>query len=262
MGNGLVNSGGWRIAGASVRGSSHEKLGLPCQDAHEWTIHPNGTIIAAVADGAGSAPLAEVGAKLACKEVVRLIGDRLNALSHPEAMKDEQWKELLTQSVTATRAAIELEAESRSARTADLATTLLVAAAREDFVAAMQIGDGAIIAAESEDTVHCVSRPSQSEYVNETSFLTSPTALAEGAPVIWRGQVVHLALLSDGLQMAALRMPEAEPHPGFFAPLFRFVRSQQNAVSASAELVDFLNSPRLRERTDDDVTLVLATLKD
>ena len=257
-----MKSGGWKVAGASVRGSSHEKLGLPCQDAHQWGILPNGTIIAAVADGAGSAPLAEAGATLACKEVVSRISERLKSLSGADGLKDDGWKELLTESVAATRAAIELEAQTRSAPLADFATTLLVAAAGKGFVASIQIGDGAIVVAESEDRVNCVGRPGQSEYVNETSFLTSATALAEASPVIWRGQLAHLALLSDGLQMAALRMPEAEPHPGFFAPLFRFVRSQDNGVSASAGLADFLNSPRLRERTDDDVTLVLATLRD
>ena len=257
-----MKSGGWKVAGASVRGSSHEKLGLPCQDAHEWGILANGTIIAAIADGAGSAPLADAGATLACKDVVKRIADRLKALNGADAMTDEGWKELLTESVAATRAAIELEAQTRSVALGDFATTLLVAAAGNGFVAAMQIGDGAIVVAESEDRVNCIGRPGQSEYVNETSFLTSATALAEAAPVVWHGQLAHLALLSDGLQMAALRMPEAEPHPGFFAPLFRFVRSQENGGAASAGLVDFLNSPRLRERTDDDVTLVLATLKD
>ena len=257
-----MKSGGWKAAGASVRGSSHEKLGLPCQDAHQWSILPNGTIIAAVADGAGSAPLAEVGATLACEEVVRRIGERLKPLNGADGLKDDQWKELLTGSVTAARAVIELEAQMRSVPLADFATTLLVAAAGKGFAAAMQIGDGAIVVAESEDTVNCVGRPDQSEYVNETSFLTSATALAQAVPIIWRGQLAHLALLSDGLQMAALRMPEAEPHPGFFAPLFRFVRSQENGASANAGLVEFLNSPRLRERTDDDVTLVLATLSD
>jgi hypothetical protein len=261
MGNGLARGGVWKVSGASARGSSHEKLGLPCQDAHEWAVLSDGTIVAAVADGAGSAPLADVGATLACREVIRHVRDRLGSIRRADELNDNCWQEVLFESVKATSARLEQEARTRSAETAHLATTLLLAAAGKGFLAAVQIGDGAIVAAESEETAHCVGRPGQSEYVNETSFLTSPAALAQAVPVVWRGELAHLALLSDGLQMAALKMPEAEPHPGFFAPLFRFVQSQENEIAANTSLLDFLTSPRVRERTDDDVTLVLASLK-
>ena len=52
----------WRALGASVRGTSHEKTGQPCQDAHCLELLPDGSLVAAVADGAGSAALGEVGA--------------------------------------------------------------------------------------------------------------------------------------------------------------------------------------------------------
>jgi len=31
-------TGKWRVASASVRGSGHERVGMPCQDANCWTI--------------------------------------------------------------------------------------------------------------------------------------------------------------------------------------------------------------------------------
>jgi len=53
---------------ASVRGN-HEKVGQLCQDAHHWEKLPEGVLVAAVADGAGSATLGKVGAIVALKQL-------------------------------------------------------------------------------------------------------------------------------------------------------------------------------------------------
>src|SRR4028119_2107946 len=63
----------WQVVGASVIGTSHEKRSQPCQDAHCWRLLPHGVLVASVADGAGSAALAEVGAKIAVEGVVETI---------------------------------------------------------------------------------------------------------------------------------------------------------------------------------------------
>jgi hypothetical protein len=60
--------------------------------------------------------------------------------------------------------------------------------------------------------------------------------------------------------MTALRMPGADPHPGFFAPLFQFLSREGDGTLAQEALASFLASPRVRGRTDDDLTLLLATL--
>jgi hypothetical protein len=67
-----------------------------------------------------------------------------------------------------------------------------------------------------------------------------------------------LALFSDGLQMLALKMPPGTPHPPFFAPLMRFVAQTRDRATAEEHLRGFLQSPRIAERADDDLTLVLA----
>ena len=46
---------GWRIVGASVQGTSHQKDDIPCQDAHGYRVLLSGAIVVAVADGAGTA---------------------------------------------------------------------------------------------------------------------------------------------------------------------------------------------------------------
>jgi serine/threonine protein phosphatase PrpC len=251
----------WRVAAASVRGSSHERTGAPCQDAHAWALLSEELLVAAVADGAGSAPLSEVGATVAARAAVEFARRKLVPQEILDgAMEDTAWKEFLKDSLEVARNAVELEASSRSAPVPDLATTLLLAVARKDFIAAVQIGDGAIVAGEANAGLVSITRPVQGESLDETVFLISEGSLERAEPVVWRGSPTHLAVLTDGLQMAALKMPEAEPHPGFFNPLFRFVQDQVDGPTANAALNSFLCSPRLRDRTDDDLTLLLAAL--
>lgn len=68
----------------------------------------------------------------------------------------------------------------------------------------------------------------------------------------------HIAAFSDGLQMLALKMPAGLPHGPFFTPLFRFMTTVTDAAEAQAQVDAFLRSPRMREGTDDDLTLLLA----
>jgi hypothetical protein len=51
----------WQVIGAAVQGLSHQKQGLPCQDALEYSCLPGGILLLALADGAGSALHAELG---------------------------------------------------------------------------------------------------------------------------------------------------------------------------------------------------------
>jgi hypothetical protein len=71
--------------------------------------------------------------------------------------------------------------------------------------------------------------------------------------------------MSDGLTRLALKRPNNEPHPPFFKPLFAFVESSASSndgAQATDALTEFLTSPRVCERTDDDKSLVLALRPD
>jgi serine/threonine protein phosphatase PrpC len=290
----------WRVAAASVCGASHEKTGQPCQDAHHWAALPDGTVLAAVADGAGSAALSEIGATVATQTAVQFLATAL--ASHPPAppegrgsanipvrpelaappeadknvrapaaalapdaeqlagpadAEESAFKACLIAAVKAARAAVEAEASARGTAARELACTLLVALVRPDFIAVAQVGDGAVVAADASGEVFALTTPSSGEYLNETSFLTSPDILDLQVSV-WRGALAHWAMFTDGLQMLALRMPGGTPHPPFFAPLFQFLATQPDPAQAQAALAGFLRSPRLRERADDDLTLLLA----
>lgn len=52
--------------GMSIVGTSHVSKNTPCQDSHRYETLDNGWLVAAVADGVGSAKHSEVASKMAC----------------------------------------------------------------------------------------------------------------------------------------------------------------------------------------------------
>ncbi len=253
--------GYWRVVAASIAGSSHEKSGQPCQDAHQWRHLPNGLLVAALADGAGSAAFAEFGSAAAVAAAVEWIGLLIIDSPRP-AESDEEWKSLLVATLRAALAAIEKEAATRQVAPRDLATTLIVLVAKRSLVAVAQIGDGAVLVRSDSGDLSALTRPSSGEYINETTFLVSPNAIESAQISVWRGQASGIAAFSDGLQMLALHMADNTPHAAFFTPLFRLVAGAANGEGADSQLRTFLRSPRVAQRTDDDLTILLATLPD
>ncbi len=251
----LANSG-WLAAGASVRGVSHERAGLPGQDAHDLrTVTIGGWLVAAVADGAGSAPLAEVGAPIAAREAA---ARALTLLGAGVPGDDQGWQDFGRAVLDHARRAVEAEASSRKVRSRDLASTLIVTVTGRDLVVAAQIGDGASVCEYSDGEVASLTRPPRGEYVNETTFLVSPGAMETAQTVVQHKTVRRLALFSDGLQLLALRLADGLAHLPFFQPVFDFIAQASDPARAEGELETFLRSPRIRDRADDDLTLVLA----
>jgi hypothetical protein len=246
----------WRVAAASVRGASHERTGQPCQDAHRWEVLPGGILTAAVADGAGSALLAEVGASLAAEATVAAVRDA--AADRQTRVCEEEWPSILGVALETARAAVEAEAARREVAVGDLATTLLVLIVMPEIAAAAHIGDGAAVVADDSGNLFPLALPQNGEYANETTFLTSPAALERVSVTLWRGKVGHVAAFSDGLQRLSLRLPEGTPHGPFFAPLFRFIADVPEEADAQSQLAEFLGSGRVRARADDDLTLLVA----
>ncbi|RAQ44216.1 serine/threonine protein phosphatase [Arthrospira sp. O9.13F] len=229
------NSAYWQIISASVAGTSHEKQAIPCQDAHIYREIDPHQFIVAVADGAGSASLADVGAQLAVKTATQLIEEYLSSVDDTAAV---DWNSQLLAVVSQTKQAIEAEADHRDILARELATTLILGVITASTIAVVQIGDGAVVV--------------------ETTFLVSPNALESAQIQVWSGMPKYLAIFSDGLQMLGLKMPEGKPHAPFFSPLFQFVETICDRTEAEQQLISFLRSPRVNQRTDDDLTLILA----
>src|SRR4051794_20998761 len=99
----------WRGVGVSVRGLSHVKSDLPCQDYAQWLSAGDGFFIGAVADGAGSAKESERGAKVACSAAISFLEKELPTLKTPD---EDKAKDLCHEALTRARESIFAEAAS------------------------------------------------------------------------------------------------------------------------------------------------------
>ena len=85
--------------------------------------------------------LSDVGSLLAVQTAVKVVASKIVNLALPNT--DEEWNVLLKSGLEEALAAINIEAEARQVNMRELSTTLLIAIATPDIVAAIQIGDGA-----------------------------------------------------------------------------------------------------------------------
>ena len=170
---------------------------MPCQDAFVCRIlqesaHP-AVLIAALADGAGSAECAEVGAQLATSLVTNITSEQLM-----EGTALGQLTNVLRYAVGETRLALKLQAGHANRLIDDYACTLLVAILSVDGGIVARIGDGAVVIDDGEQGWHPVHWPDHGEYANTTHFLTEPDAL-------------------EAMQLATLRMVAGGSQPPLFA---------------------------------------------
>jgi hypothetical protein len=247
----------WKILNASCAGTSHLKSGQPCQDHASADVVEAGderALVAACADGAGSAAFSEVGARLACARIVQQItGAVENGLQVGQIDRAQvlQW-------CRAVRADLEAEAQGREVPMRELACTLLLAVVGKTAAAFAQIGDGAIVV-RKDDAYQAAFWPQSGEYVNTTNFLTDTEWERRLEFKTEEGSVIDVALFTDGLQPLVLDYAEKAPYARFFGPMFARLRDSQAPDELLVQLRRFLDSPRVNDRTDDDKTLILAT---
>jgi hypothetical protein len=247
----------WKFLYASSTGTSHQKIGQPCQDsalARSLVINDETVLVAACADGAGSAKFSEIGSRLACETASRRISERLESgLSVDLIDKDEVlgWHRDVFQ-------VLETEARARSVEARELACTLLLAVIGEKAAFFSQVGDGGIVVL-SEDVYQPIFWPQSGEYVNTTNFVTDARWTERFEFSLQRRAVDEVALFTDGLQPLVLRYAEKAAHGPFFVPLFKALRESSPTNELTMALQRFLDSPRVNARTDDDKTLIVAT---
>jgi Protein phosphatase 2C len=248
----------WKIISASEKGTSHIQSADPCQDySYIEVLDEIGEekfLLAIVADGAGSALKPIEGAEQVCNFAIRYI---------KEWLVDNQGasfsNEIVQSWVAATHEFIVGYAKKEEMQPRDFACTLLGAVIGQENAAFFQIGDGAIVIAD-ENKYKVIFWPENGEYANMTYFVTDEEALNH-LQVLIDVAPNELAIFSDGLQSLALVYESKTAHAPFFIPMFKRLQySEKSSLEGlQEELHQFLNHPRVNERTDDDKTLILAT---
>src|ERR1051326_4646068 len=169
----------WRVSGATRRGSSHVRSGLPNQDAIEYWASNDGNIaVLAVADGHGSGLCfrSDAGSRIAVTTAVELFREFATTMrsdQSPSSIADRARAVLAEELTQAWHAAIASDLAVMpftSAEWANLAalegwkgqqvierhpelaygTTVLAVAATTSYVLCMQLGDGDILFLDSE----------------------------------------------------------------------------------------------------------------
>ena len=247
----------WRVVAASVIGTSHIATGTGCQDSCLAQVEadpakpPLLTIF--VADGAGSAARGGHGAELAIEAATAFVAEHY---TRPEFGLNDTWA---VDCVQAVRAKIYAEAERNGGKARDYACTFLGVVASPLCTLLMQIGDGGIVVDVGAGLVVPIT-PMVGEYANMTNFVTDENAIDVLAVVLVPVPAQKVAVFSDGIQRLALNIATNTAHEPFYTPFFTVLAAATEAQEDQlhAELVRFLNSPAVNERTDDDKSLALA----
>ena len=242
----------WNFVAASQRGLTHERRGEKCQDACT-AFHRGPALYLALADGAGSALFGGLGAMTAVEASRSWLQEQCPSPTDPN------WPDMLRSGVREIHASLQTVACSKGLSMDDLACTLLLAIVTPTGAIAAHLGDGGAVLMRSDGELRMLSVCQREGAANRTAFVTDVDWEPNLGLALQRGEFTGLAAFSDGLEAGAVN-GQREPHPGFFQPLFAAC-SQHPVAAATKDLREFLRSDHLRAHTDDDCTLIIASLR-
>ena len=252
----------WRVAHASAIGVAHLNQNTECQDRFACTtvntLAEGEVLIAVVADGAGSTTDGQIGAELACRIFTDQVADYLAIKDASVKSLNEEfgrrWISYFQQQIGETAAANKKELR-------DYASTFVGAVVGNSAAAFYQIGDGGIVfsASGAQASYRFAIAPVEAEYVNVTDFVTDETAAERLRFELVEEKIEDLILFSDGIFAVAVDYQKSAPHEPFLMPMIAPLRSAAALNGLNEKLENFLSSPKINEKTDDDKTIILAS---
>ncbi len=252
----------WRVAHASAIGLAHINQNTECQDRFACTTVTTETegevLIAVVADGAGSTTDGQIGAQIACEIFTKEVADFLSA-------KDASVKSLTADfgrlwiSYFQRKIAEISQKDKKELR--DYASTFVGAVIGAHYAVFYQVGDGGIVFSASGDveSYRFAIAPVEAEYVNVTDFVTDETAAERLRFELVEEKIEDLILFSDGIYPVAVDYQKSAPHEPFLMPMIAPLRNAAALNGLNEKLENFLSSPKINEKTDDDKTIILAS---
>jgi len=259
----FVGQNGWSILAASRRGRLHAHNGEYREDAFAFRVTQGWNLIA-VADGAGSASLARVGANIATKAAVEhlaigLAGEESKNEPVPDA---ENILRHLQEAMLTAKKRLHVEAKKRRLEPREFATTLLILVHRPsvtgDFIGTAQIGDGLIVGWDHLDKPILLASPEHGEFAGETQFIThisGPEQFESRIKIIdpMPQDLRYILLMTDGV---------ADDFYPFAGNLVKLVEHFPNILSLDNadridKLVDLIGYEK-RGSADDRTLVILA----
>lgn len=255
-------AGGWRIAAASVAGTSHSARGEACQDRHHVEVTAEGALIAIASDGAGSASHGGDGAAILCAAVAGSLRRHLmlDATAPCSRRSLAGLARSVREGVRGARAAALASAQDHEGALEDYHATLVGAVMLPGRGGVMfHIGDGAALAMRADGTRWALSAPRNGEFADTTYFFTEDRWWDSLRFAKIDADMDMLFVMTDGVTELGLTQDAQGSHPfmGFFRPIGHFLAGQDRATGEAA-LAETLSGPDICARTTDDKTLVWA----
>ncbi len=252
----------WRVAHASAIGQAHINQNTESQDRFACetieTAADGEVLIAVVADGAGSTTDGQTGAQIACRifteEVIDFLSAKDASVKSLTADFGRLWISYCQQKIA------EISQKDKKILR-DYASTFIGAVIGARAAVFYQIGDGAIVYSVSgvAKSYRFAIPPVETEYVNVTEFVTDETAAESLRFKLIEESVEDLILFSDGIYAVAVDYQTNQPHEPFLMPMIAPLRNGSAPNGLNEKLENFLSSPKLNEKTDDDKTIILAS---
>lgn len=247
----------WVWAAASCAGTSHIRAGTKKDDAFAIALPQDESqrFASVVCDGAGSAKFGRLGAYITARifsvNLRRYFSDNVDLPSEEELY---EWLDEV-------RDKLSHVASIRNADLRDFATTLVVSTVSENRVCIGHIGDGGVVAQckDSGDWLP-LSWPEHGEYASTTYFVTdlkTPRLRVVDDKI----RVSTIVAFSDGIERLVLDFEKKEAPPPFFNSMATAL-SKSSVIGKDTELSEhlstFVRSDRVTQRSDDDITIVIA----
>jgi len=190
----------WQLCGDTVIGLAHRRKAMPCQDAVAYRNLPRPILV--LSDGAGSAAISERGAQalvIGITRFLRTLEDDLALWLDGEDATQAQstrWAERLRLHAQGLLTDL-ARAEQRDVR--DVRATLQVAVIGERHVYWWKVGDGAIVAMNSEGLCSLGNHANaKGEFANQTCFVDTASTSDVQSGVLSAREIFGVALMSDG----------------------------------------------------------------
>jgi hypothetical protein len=236
-----------------VRGHGHLREGTPVQDRTKY-LSRGGVQVACLADGAGSAARSELGA-----QAVVDAGCDLFVESFDELIKMEDGGETRRAIITPLLSKLRDIAHRHQCEPAELASTFLCVALSGDRFIGAHVGDG-VVGYLKDGELRVASAPDNDEFANQTTFVTSASAVESMR--LFRGSldgVRGFVLMSDGTADSLFNSRSGQLASAC-AKLIDAVGSapaQQGKNSAYKKQLKKLVDTKIRNATKDDCSICI-----
>ena len=249
----------------SIQGTDHKLDGIPCQDWSDAVRLENGWVIAAVADGVGSAVFAQEGSKKAVETVISFIKENI----YLDEWNFELNKSLLMVAFGKSLQEIINLAKEKKCNLGDYDTTLDVVIYNGVEVVFGHSGDGGIISLSNYGKYSLLTEPQKGEAFNELIPLRA-------GPTFWvfgqsRNSVCSLLLLTDGIYDTVcppyFNSKEYSASPIHIKKVRRFmdidslgVKTIEDCEIVEKQIKDYFHGSKTKDITDDKTIIGIINL--